>query len=374
MLPRPGSRRRVLRAGGHGGLLALFMTAFLVTSGGAQVPAVVSLSGRVIDATSGDPVQNAVVAVPARSRAVLSGEAGEFALGGLPPGTHVLRVRQFGYADLIVTVTAPSPEVTLLLEPEAVEIPGLDVDVDGAASLSGRVLDGASGLPMPGVHVWLALAEEGTHSDSSGAFTFPATPLGPQLIQVQRAGYGSQIVPVSVVPSTPPVDVMLYPDSAVLRGLPEVSRELRRRRNAALTNVFVLEGERLAALPVSNAREAIQNYTLAFIVPCVGAARSHWCVDYRGSPVEPRVCIDGELAWGGIDELSDLRPHELHMVEVYGTSALVIRAYTHAYMEEMARGPTLLLGEEPGGSDGLGWRSGRITTPDANLAWDGSRC
>ena len=98
---------------------------------------------------------------------------------------------------------------------------------------------------------------------------------------------------------------------------------------------------------------------------------SHWCVDVGGAAVEPRVCIDGARAWGGIDVLQTYRPHELALLEVYGTKGLTIRAYTNGHMEALARENRSVLGEEPGpqreGIGGLGWSTAEAGVGDSYI-------
>ena len=62
--------------------------------------------------------------------------------------------------------------------------------------------------------------------------------------------------------------------------------------------------------------------------------------------MESVVCIDGELAPGGLDDLQRYRPHELRLLEVWGSDGLTVRAYTHAFIEEMARDTYALLPAE----------------------------
>ena len=324
-------------------------------------PSAATVSGVVLDAESGAPLRSAIVSIPSRSRAVLSADDGTFQLRSVPVGTHVFRVRQFGYRDLeqVVVVTEGGTLLELRLDPAPVAVEGVDVSVEGAMALGGRVIDGGTGRSLPGVYVWLPGEERGVLSDSVGGFGFDAVPTGPQLVQVEAAGYGRQYVPVVVRPPLEPLEIVMQPDSAVLAGLPVVEQELRGRRNAYLGNVFAMGSERLARVPADDARLAVQNFTLARVVPCTGPARSHWCVSVGGRPMESVVCIDGELAPGGLDDLQRYRPHELRLLEVWGTDGLTVRAYTHAFIEEMARDTYALLPAEPdarrAGTEGQGW-------------------
>jgi len=340
-----------------------------------------TILGRVVDAASGEPLVNAIVAVPARSIAVLSSEDGSFRLERVPTGTQILRVQQFGYAELVevVTVAGPTLDVVIELQPAPLPVQGLDVVVEGSMTLAGRVVDGDSGQPISGAYVWLGTEERGGLSDAGGAFHFDAVATGPVLIQAEAVGYGRQYLPYYLFESAAAPQITMYADSAVLRGLPLAEQRLHGRRNASPGVVMVLDRTELATRPADNARLFVDKYTLARMVACSGAARSHWCVDAGGEPLEAVVCIDGEVMMGGLDDLQRYRPHELYMVEVYGVRGTSVRAYTYAFMEELARSGVELMGAEPeaqrAGVDGVGWQT-RGPEPSAVEAasWLATRC
>jgi hypothetical protein len=257
-----------------------------------------------------------------------------------------------------------------------VSLDGLDVTVDGFSDVFGVVLDGGSGEPLPDVLVSLPWQDLGVVTDSLGAFLFPDVPVGPSYVQIQRVGYGRKDRSIDGAGRVYPIQIFLMPDSAVLLGLPDVSWNLSVRRNRYEGIVRVFDPERLSATKVENVWEVIQAFSPVHIIPCRGQARSHWCVDINGRPAEPRVCIDGLPALGGLDDLQEYPPRELYSLEVYGISGEEIRAYTYAHVESMARSMTGLVSEEPGaqraGVEGLGWESSRTDTGVA--PWSGPRC
>lgn len=325
-----------------------------------------TLSGSVVDAQSDQPIGGAIVSVPALSRAVQTDSEGMFELPDLPIGTHVVRVQQFGYDDLVtaVSIELSGAPVVLQLEPDPLMIEGLDVSVDGFGALTGRVTEGSTGQPMAGVVVWLSSEERGASSDSLGRFLVPEVPYGPQLIHVERAGYGRQYIPVQLGSSWTPIEIVLQPDLSVLEALPIVSARLRARRNMYERIVTVHDTERLIREGVGDIREYIQKYTLVNVIPCSGDTMSFWCIGVGGRPVEPQVCVDGWLEWGGLDVLQRFSPNELHLLEVFAVEGLIIRAYTHTYMETLAGGRgggVLALEPAPQreGVEGLGWSSAR---------------
>lgn len=372
--------RRPLRTGATGvACVTIVCCSMLPVGARAQDPDALSyVTGSVVDAETRRPVQDAVVSVPALERTTLTRADGAFTLVDVPAGTQILVVRRIGYAVLtrVATVRAPATDLRLELAPVPLPLDGLDVTVASSAAVRGRIMNGGSGAPMPDVFVWLTTEERGVTSDSTGAFVFADARPGPGVLQVEEAGYGHRLVPVIVEPGVAPVTIVLQPDSAALKGMQSATDRLRARRNRYPSIVRTFDAARLRSTPVEDARLVVQNYTFATIVACQGIARSHWCVDVNGRPVEARVCIDGAPAMGGLDDLQQIRPHELHTLEVYGTSGAIVRAYTHGYLEQMARSALAPPGEEPvpqrAGVEGLGWAPRGSVEPGA--AWTGPRC
>ncbi len=331
-------------------------------------PVTVTVTGTVSADQAGSRIPNAIVSIPARAAAVLSGDDGEFTLESIPLGTQILRVRQFGYEDLVVVldVREGMAPLDLRLQPNPLELEALSVEVDGAVTLTGRVLHARARVGMAGVYVWLPSADMGVTTDSTGAFMLPAVPTGPHLVWVEEAGYGRHTLPIEAVPPWEPIVIELHPDDAVLRGLPLAERELRIRRNRFIGAVEAFDADRLRALGVRNVWKVVQSFSFADVVPCDGNGISAvtempmpvWCIGVRGRTIAPIVCIDGRLRLGGLDVLRRYRPQELAGLEVFGTAGAMIRGYTHRYMESLARREDRrLLNIEPeaGAETGRGW-------------------
>lgn len=96
----------------------------------AQTPGL--LRGHLLDGQSYAPIFGAYVALEGSPRGVLSDSTGFFALPVPRLTQYVLQVRQLGYRDLSMAITAESAEAPLLfqLDPDPVEIEGLKVLVD----------------------------------------------------------------------------------------------------------------------------------------------------------------------------------------------------------------------------------------------------
>ena len=112
--------------------LFVFLPA-LPSVAGAQESGV--LRGRVLDATTMDPIGWAFVGPASSNRGVLTDSLGYFALPVDQPTPFALRVAQLGYQNLETRVEAFGPQtlLTINLVPEPLEIEGLTVLTDRLA-------------------------------------------------------------------------------------------------------------------------------------------------------------------------------------------------------------------------------------------------
>lgn len=98
------------------------LAAVLLCGGGvAHAQERATLSGRVVDAASGEPVAAAEVAVEGPlARRVLTDDGGHWRIGDLPPGTYRVEVQRLGYAseDRSLEIGAAAPaELVVALTP-----------------------------------------------------------------------------------------------------------------------------------------------------------------------------------------------------------------------------------------------------------------
>jgi hypothetical protein len=100
-----------------------------VTVARAQTPPPAQLRGSVATPT-GVPVSGAEITVIGDSLSALTDSTGRFVLGGIPPGTHVVRVRRIGYRAQYLAASLRAgerKEVTIALTPGVYELPELAV-------------------------------------------------------------------------------------------------------------------------------------------------------------------------------------------------------------------------------------------------------
>jgi hypothetical protein len=106
---------------------AVGLLAMVVGPLAGQTPGL--LRGHLLDASTYAPVAGAFVALQESNRGVLSDSEGYFALPVPRADQYTLRVRQLGYRDLSMSLTAESAAQPLLfqLDPDPVEIDGLEI-------------------------------------------------------------------------------------------------------------------------------------------------------------------------------------------------------------------------------------------------------
>ncbi|MCA1789219.1 MAG: hypothetical protein LC667_04995 [Thioalkalivibrio sp.] len=138
-----------------------------------------------------------------------------------------------------------------------------------------------------------------------------------------------------------PVEIALRPDTALLRGVAELSARMQsdRRAMAGMT-VRHVGRERIAASPWWRDAQDVLRDSGVWLVPCSDSFAGGSCVAGRAgaTPTSVTVCIDGAVVNGRLDQLRSYHPRELHLAEIFGRGAIV-HAYTVAFMERFGRRP-----------------------------------
>ena len=243
-------------------------------------------------------------------------------------------------AVLLVATLATIPAPTAAqerLEPTLTRVQGVVYDI-----LSGTGVGGAS--------VLVESVERGVLADEDGVFTLDDVPEGPQVLFVRQFGYMPQTLAVTVTAGSGelveielvPQPIMLDGVTAVVDNIETMNRRLRFRRRASAAMTWAYDQERLLQSASGTALDFLNWETFLRTVPCDHrAVMSSICVIRRGQVVEPRVYVD-EVPAFGLDELESYPTTSLYLVEVYSAGS-EIRAYTHQFMERMARKPMALI-------------------------------
>ena len=128
-----GERRRFARRLlGRAALGLILSSALRPAAGTAQNAG--SILGRVIDATTGESADGALLAVENTSLRTLSAPDGRFIIVAVPPGERSVSVELIGYASIMiegVLVRAGQPtRLDVELSPQALELPGVVAEVE----------------------------------------------------------------------------------------------------------------------------------------------------------------------------------------------------------------------------------------------------
>ena len=112
----------------------------------AQSPAV-TLSGRVVDAVSGEPVAGVLVSVGDRGPRAIADPQGRFRISDVPTGRQRLHAERFGYRTLEIGIAVADPPqpVVVRMEVDPIALEGLTVTGGASVALGGTVTDAETG-------------------------------------------------------------------------------------------------------------------------------------------------------------------------------------------------------------------------------------
>lgn len=306
-------------------------------SGGALV-------GVVRDGLTERPVSNASVLVEGTDLRGFTDASGAFSVDGAPDGPHLLRISRFGYDDLVVPVRVgeDTERLEFYLQPRPLLLEGMEVTGRSESVLTGAVVDARTGEGLP----WalLRLGDRRPQSaDGRGSFRIDGASPGSHLLLVERLGYESVYVPVTVGADMEPLVVELEPDPIMLEGIEIMVSRFERRRNAyGFGPVRAFDEGRLRRSGATDVVQFLRNHGSVQFVPCERGSGSSDCIRTRAGAVQPRVFIDEMQVPCGLPMLATYAPEDVHLVEIYDGGEQ-IRVYTSAYMERTGRRPQTLI-------------------------------
>lgn len=120
-------------------------------------------------------------------------------------------------------------------------------------SISGKVVDNASKLPMAGASVTTLDGKAGTTSDVEGNFTLRMEGLG-NVIQVSLLGYQTQTIRLA---NEVPISVSMMSTANVLNDVVVVGYGTRSRKSLS-TSISSVSSKEITATPVADAAQALQ--------------------------------------------------------------------------------------------------------------------
>jgi len=147
-----------------------------------------SLTGRVTDSATGDPVTGATVSYSGAT--TLTDSAGSYSLPMAPLGSYALSAGADGYASQSVIVNVGAGQaVTQNFD--------LAPATNGSGSLRGTVTDAKTGAPL--FNASIKYSGGATTTDAHGNYSLSGIPAGKASVTASDAGYASQIATVKII-------------------------------------------------------------------------------------------------------------------------------------------------------------------------------
>lgn len=207
-----------------------------------------------------------------------------------------------------------------------------DLRVVQSFDLVGTLSD-EGGRPLVGAFVSLGDSEWGSLTNEAGRFRVPDVTPGVVTLHAELLGY-EKLTWEGAVAAGDAVALRMTAKPILLEGLTVVTDRFESRRRSVASSVRWFDHAALATSPQTTALDFVQVRAGLSGVRCSGTW-SNRCFMVRGRATEPRVWVDEAPVFGGLEYLESMAPHELYMVEVYG-SGRAIRAYTPQFMERAA--------------------------------------
>ncbi len=234
--------------------------------------------------------------------------------------------------------------MTLLASTESVS--GQERRGGERVEVAGVVVSRLTGEAIPGATVEIPRLHKIVYTDAEGRFSFGRLPVGAYPVVTRQLGYATWEDELRVDESVT-LRVELEPDPILLEEVSATVELLKARRSVAPVSVLAYDQRELRATAAFDAAEFVfrrsprlllRGYpswrTRSSIFP-VGSFGFEWS---RG----PVVFIDERPVPFGMLQLGSYQPDDFYLIEVYGGGRL-IRAYTEAFIERLARGETRAL-------------------------------
>jgi hypothetical protein len=224
----------------------------------------------------------------------------------------------------------------LLLLSCAVAAPALAQDAASVdrVTLTGRVLDSATNLPVEAVAVKVDGMRIPAVTDSLGRFALASVSAGTHRVTVSRIGYHDTVHELDVGAGMTAV-LHIAPQPMVLEQITATvdAFESRRRSVAYASRVGTQRDLAHATSPTLTDYLAKEFNFRPVQCPNV---RADLCLRVRGRTRTLRLYVDDNLITGSWGYLNDYPPQQLYRVEVYPALAM-LRIYTPWYVEKMAK-------------------------------------
>lgn len=257
----------------------------------APQPALATVSGRVLDAQTQQPVAGAVVYLPDLKMGMVTDHTGGFVFQGVPVGEHRWRINRIGFAtweeDGIAVADGDWYNIRLLSRPEVLE--GIQVV---AASLNNNRAVGLDVRTLDRTEIITGSARNA--------------------VEVVQRQAGLAITRCTASPAS-------APDGTMGRGGPAARPRGATPDGPPPPATFLNQEQRDATR-----REGAQRM----------ADSQESCVSVRGQQIRANIFLDDQRT--NADGLVGIMPDELYAVDVY-SGGRAVYVYTQRYIEHLAR-------------------------------------
>ena len=299
------------------------------------------ITGTVMDETTGEPLQYAVVGVPGLQSWDLTDENGVFILERIQAGVFrfIATRRGFYYADQDVRFSGPI-EIAVAMTPEEAANPV------GPGNLQGRIRDQESGRGVEGATVTLAPTGDETTTNSQGRFTFTDVSQGAVLLTVRRVGYQPRTDTLVALPGMT-IDVNLTISAAALELEPiqVVARSPYLEGRGYYRRARTSNGYQANRQMIDEVAPTGDLTRLFRTVPGVSVGRDQWgsiVLESRRGRCEIGTFLDG-MRTPGLD-ISTFPPEAVEALEVYVGVSTPMEYHNNC-------GALLLWSRRPGGEE-----------------------
>ncbi len=206
-----------------------------------------------VQTDAGEPVANAVVVVPGTPLQTNTDERGFFVFTDAPAQDLTLQISAPNTIASQSFVPAGQSSVRVLLAPSTPAPPPV-VEAPAARTVTGRVIESTSGVPIPGAVVAVQQTGQSVFTDPEGNFVIENAPDGPLTLQVSTITHEDRTINLAADATTATVEMQIIEGETIIMSgrAPELVRQ--NRANGA----SVVEGDALNRVPAATLDDALQ--------------------------------------------------------------------------------------------------------------------
>ncbi len=216
----------------------------------------------------------------------------------------------------ILDKVLPKAEATYTVLDKIIVIRSLN-DPKKGITISGKVMDDATGEPLPGVNIVIKGTTSGTVTDATGNFTLESDK-EEVVLQVSFVGYISKDMTVN---SSQNIEIRLAPDVMGLDEVVVIGYGVE-KKSLVTGSISTVKSEDIANSSISRAEQALQGRTAGvYVLPASGSPGADIKVRIRGAGSngnsDPLYIVDGVKT----TNINYLDPNDIERMEVLKDAA-----------------------------------------------------